>query len=43
MLYLLSQRSSGINAQNVVIDAGMGVNFFDGELVRRATAVEGPA
>jgi enoyl-[acyl-carrier protein] reductase I len=35
-LFLLSARSSGINAQNVVIDAGMGVNWFDREIVRRS-------
>lgn len=32
--FLLSPRSSGINAQRVVIDAGMGVNYFDDELVK---------
>lgn len=35
--FLLSERSSGINAQRVVIDAGMGSNYFDEEIVRRAT------
>jgi enoyl-[acyl-carrier protein] reductase I len=40
VLYLLSERSSGIDAQSVVVDAGMGVNFFDRELVRRATRPE---
>lgn len=39
-LYLLSPRSSGINAQGLVVDAGMGVNFFDAGIVRRATAPE---
>jgi enoyl-[acyl-carrier protein] reductase I len=34
--FLLSPRSSGINAQTVVVDAGMGVNFFDRDLVRAA-------
>jgi enoyl-[acyl-carrier protein] reductase I len=34
--FLLSPRSSGINAQHVVVDAGMSVNYFDSELVRRA-------
>ena len=34
--FLLSPRSSGINAQNIVIDAGMSVNYFDRDLVRRA-------
>jgi enoyl-[acyl-carrier protein] reductase I len=32
-LFLLSPRSSGINARGIVVDAGMGVNFFDRELV----------
>jgi enoyl-[acyl-carrier protein] reductase I len=31
--FLLSPRSSGINAQNIVLDAGMGINYFDNELV----------
>lgn len=39
-LFLLSSRSSGLNAQSVVVDAGMGVNFFDRDLVRRATRPE---
>lgn len=34
--FLLSPRSSGINAQKIVIDAGMGVNYFDREIVRKA-------
>lgn len=33
--FLLSPRSSGINAQGVVIDAGMSVNYFDDEIIRR--------
>lgn len=40
VLYLLSPRSSGINAQGIVVDAGMEVNYFDRELVRRANAAE---
>jgi enoyl-[acyl-carrier protein] reductase I len=43
VLFLLSPRSSGINAQGVVVDAGMGVNFFDREIVERAVRVENPA
>ena len=31
--FLLSPRSSGINAQGIVIDAGMGINYFDKSLV----------
>jgi enoyl-[acyl-carrier protein] reductase I len=34
--FLLSPRSSGINAQGIVIDAGMSVNYFDRALVRGA-------
>lgn len=34
--FLLSPASSGINAQNLVIDAGMGVNAFDEEIVQAA-------
>lgn len=34
--FLLSPRSSGINAQRLVIDAGMSINYFDRELVERA-------
>lgn len=33
--FLLSPRSSGINAQRLVVDAGMGSNYFDAELVAR--------
>jgi enoyl-[acyl-carrier protein] reductase I len=32
--FLLSPRSSGINAQGIVIDAGMGTNYFDDEIIR---------
>ena len=31
--FLLSPRSSGINAQGLVIDAGMGINYFDRQIV----------
>lgn len=31
--FLLSPRSSGINSQGIVIDAGMGTNYFDDELI----------
>lgn len=31
--FLLSPRSSGINAQHLVVDAGMGVNYFDRGIV----------
>ena len=32
--FLLSPRSAGINAQGIVLDAGMSVNYFDTEIVR---------
>lgn len=35
--FLLSPRSAGINAQSIVADAGMSINYFDHEIVRRAT------
>jgi len=38
--FLLSPRSSGINAQCLVVDAGMSVNYFDRELVRRVMRPE---
>ena len=31
--FLLSPRSSGINGQGIVIDGGMGFNYFDKEIV----------
>ena len=37
--FLLSPRSSGMNAQIVVVDAGMAINYFDPEITRRV--VEG--
>jgi enoyl-[acyl-carrier protein] reductase I len=35
--FLLSPRSSGINAQHIVVDAGMAANYFDREIIRRVT------
>ena len=34
-VFLLSPRSAGVNATSVVVDAGMGKNFFDREIVER--------
>ncbi len=42
-LFLLSDRSSGINAQGIVVDAGMGSNYFDGDIVRHALGGIWPA
>lgn len=38
--FLLSERSSGINAQGIVLDAGMSVNYFDKDVMRRAMRPE---
>ncbi len=35
-VFLLSPRSSGIQAQNLIVDAGMSINYFDADLIRRA-------
>jgi len=39
-LFLLSPRSSGINATTLVVDAGLGSNFYDADLVRLAMRPE---
>jgi len=39
--FLLSERASGINAQGIVVDAGMGCNYFDEGIVK--AVVEHPA
>lgn len=36
-VWLLSPRSSGVNAQGITVDAGMGWNFFDETAVKAAT------
>jgi enoyl-[acyl-carrier protein] reductase I len=38
--FLLSPRSSGVNAQRIVVDAGMSTNYFDPALVRGALGGE---
>lgn len=35
-VFLLSDRSSGINAQGIIIDAGMSINYFDKDIVKKA-------
>ena len=39
-LFLLSERSSGINGQGIVIDAGMGFNYFDQEVVESTMQIK---
>jgi len=34
--FLLSERSSGINAQGIIVDAGMSVNYFDKDIIKKA-------
>jgi enoyl-[acyl-carrier protein] reductase I len=34
--FLLSERSSGINAQGIVVDAGMSINYFDKDIIKKA-------
>ena len=41
--FLLSPRSGGINAQRIVVDAGMSVNYFDRSLTNRALGAANPS
>ena len=34
--FLLSPRSSGINAQTIIVDAGMAINYFDKDIVKKS-------
>ncbi len=36
--FLLSPRSSGITSQCLVVDAGMGINYFDAEIVQKVVS-----
>ncbi|MDR1279309.1 MAG: SDR family oxidoreductase [Opitutaceae bacterium] len=41
-VFLLSPRSSGINGATLTIDAGLGSNYFDAEIIRLAMRTELP-
>jgi len=38
-VFLLSERSGGINAQGVIVDCGMSVNYFDKDIIDKATRI----
>lgn len=42
-VFLLSERASGINAQTLVVDAGMSINYFDSDIVRHTLRGAWPA
>lgn len=39
-VFLLSERSSGINGQGITVNAGMDLNYFDKEVIRQAMRPE---
>ena len=34
--FFLSERASGINAQGIIVDAGMSINYFDKDIIKKA-------
>jgi enoyl-[acyl-carrier protein] reductase I len=40
VLFLLGECSSGINAQGIVLDAGMSINYFDKDIVRKSRRLD---
>ena len=39
-VFLLSERSSGINAQGIIVDCGMSINYFDKDIIDKATKIQ---
>ena len=39
-VFLLGECSSGINAQGIVLDAGMAINYFDKDIVRKSRRLD---
>ncbi len=42
-VFLLSPRSSGITAQQLVVDAGMSINYFDADIIASAMRADVPS
>jgi enoyl-[acyl-carrier protein] reductase I len=40
VVFLLSERSSGMNGTTLVVDAGLGANYFDQEIIRLSMRME---
>jgi len=39
-VFLLSERASGINAQGIIVDCGMSVNYFDKDIIDKTTRIQ---